>query len=259
MDATDKLLQLLNETNDPIKTFTRINVGFVDIGTVEVDGPITKVTVVATPGRGYSGSVDVQYRRINLTEAADGKTVRSLDQMTPQIVVDLINNSLGLFLTLDDLVPFTTPTPESGTAVVINIEAQPESPGFMGIAQVSVEYGRSWLDQVVGRRSLNELTHPISVDYRKSARMLTWSRDFTCVRDAIKPDKNGDYTDWDTLQKACAAMGIPSWDKWKIVDQPTSSVPDANPAFDRVVIQSSTYSGQMVGKIYLHYNILEEV
>jgi hypothetical protein len=259
MDSTDKLLQLLNETNDPLKTFTRINVGLVDVQSVEIDGPITKVTVTAVPGRGYSGSVDVQYHRLDLSEVIAGKTVRSLNAMTPQIVIDLINSSLGLFLSVDDLLPFTTPTPEEGTAVVIDIEAAPDSPGFMGLTQITVEYGRSWLDQVVGRRSLNELTHPISVDYRKSARMLTWGRDFTCVRDAIKPDKNGDYTNWDVLQKACAAMGIPSWDKWKIADYPTTAIPDANPAFHRVVIQTATYSGTMVGKIYLHYNVLEEV
>ncbi|MNR38220.1 hypothetical protein D3C85_1563020 [compost metagenome] len=89
--------------------------------------------------------------------------------------------------------------------------------------------------------------------------MLTWSKDFTSVRDAIALSKTGYYADWDALQAACTYMGIPSWGQNRIVDKATSEVPDANPAFDRVVIQSSVLGNQIEGPIYLHYNVLEEI
>lgn len=259
MDSKDKILELLNRTNEPFKLITKKNVDMFNVVAVDIEGPTTRITLDSVPGRGFTGSVEVEYRRLDLGQIADGITVRSLNPMTPKIVVDLVNSALGLFLTVDDLGPFATPNPTEGEVTQVMIEALPEAPGFIGSATINIEYGRTWLDHVVANRSLPELRHPISLVGWRCARMMTWNKDFTSLRDAIKPTVRGYYTDWPRLQQACIAMGLPTWSQDRIVDLAVKDVPSANQAFDRVVIQSTMWNGSMLGQIYLHYNVLEEV
>lgn len=257
MDSSQKLLELINETNDVLKPLTMVNVKFT--GIVPSAGEDTVLTVTGVAGRGYSGSVDLTYRRISLEEMVGGVTVRSPDALTPEGFLELLNNAYSLFITTIDVGAIEIPTLGEGESGQITLTADPESLGYFGEATITLEFGKSWLDQVIGRRNLNELTHPIRISYLQSARMMTWSKDFTCVRDAIKPNKTREYTDWPTLQKACASMGIPSWAPRYIADYSTAAIPDANPAFDRVVIQSDVGDARMRGRIYLHYNVLEEI
>lgn len=260
MAAKEVLLGLMNDLNQPKRLFSDVNVELGDAVPELTENGDTKLLVTAVPGRGYNGSVEVFYRRIPLADAIGDKSVRSLNELTPQVVIDLVNSAAGSFVSLDDLVPFATPTPEEGTATTIVLTAKPESLGFTGTIEITVEYGRSWLDTVVGVRVLGIMQHPIALIGKQSARMLSWGKDFTCLRDALKPDKTGQITDWDRLQTACAAMGIPSWYKgYTIYDRAVADVPDANPRFDRVFIQSYTYSNFMEGQLYFHYNVLEEV
>jgi hypothetical protein len=258
MDSKEKLLDLINDLNQPRKELNNINVKFTGIVPANETGE-TILTVAGVPGRGYSGSVDLTYNRLNLTEILDGKTVRSPDPLTPDSFLELVNNAYNLFLTALDVGEITIPELGEGEFAQLTLEANEDSLGFIGGATLRLEFGRSWLDQVIGNKTLNELKHPIKVEYKKSSRMVTWNKDFTCVRDAIAPTKKNEYTDWAALQAACAAYGIPAWSPNRIVDQPTSAVPDANPAFDRVVIQSSVLSASLDGPIYLHYNVLEEI
>ncbi len=258
MDSKEKLLDLINESNLPPKVLNHINVRFTGVVPADESGA-TILTVAGVPGRGYSGQVDLTYNRLNLTEILDGKTVRSPDQLNPSSFLELINSAYNLFLTAIDVGEITIPVLGEGEYAQLTLEANEDSLGFVGVANIRLEFGKSWLDQVVGNRNLNELRHPITVSYKMSSRMLTWSKDFTSVRDAIVVSKAGYYTDWTALQAACTYMGIPGWDQNRITDHATSDIPDANPEFDRVVIQNSVQSAYIDGPIYLHYNVLEEI
>lgn len=258
MDSKEKLLDLINDLNQPQRELNDINVKFTGIVPADESGA-TVLTVAGVPGRGYSGQVDLTYNRLNLTEILDGKTVRSPDTLNPDSFLELVNSAYNLFLTAIDVGEITIPELGEGEYAQLTLEANEDSLGFVGTATVRLEFGKSWLDQVVGNRNLKELTHPIKVDYRMSARMMTWDKDFTCMRDAIALTKTREYTDWPSLQAAATYMGIPGWSPHYLVDKATSEVPDANPAFDRVVIQAVHNEVNMLGPIYLHYNVLEEI
>lgn len=259
MDSGDKIRELINLANDPPKLFTarnlRLDVPVPDAG----DGWNTKMEVEGIPGRGYYGTEEIFYKRIPLDLVNRTTPLRSIAPLTPQLVLDLFNGATGLFVTLEDVEPFTPPQLEDGDSGQVDIVAVPLSMGFTGTATILLEYGKAWLDTVVAVRILPVLKHPIVVLHRMSTRMLTWGMDFTSLRDAIRPDSKGDYSNWDALQAACVELNIPTWTQNKITDQPTSAVPDSNQLFDRVVIQASVSSEGMDGKVYLHYNNLEEV
>lgn len=262
MDSQGKLLDLINETNDPVKPLTQMNVKF--MGVTAGSGDQATLLLEGVAGRGYSGQAELTYKRLDLSEILAGAKVRAPDELTPDSFLALLNNAYNLFLTTLDLELIEIPPLGEGEVAQIQLTTLPNSYGFHGDVAITLEFGKSWLDQVVARKSLNTLTHPIKVEYAYSARMLTWNRDFTCLRDAIKPNAKGEYSDWDTLQKACTAMGIPTWvQRAGLVDQPTSAVPDANPKFQRVVIQSNVPlpggAPRIMGPMYFHYNVLEEI
>lgn len=257
--STSKIIDELNVLNVPPKTFTEMNVSLQDIEVIDTETANTKLTVMSVPGRGYYNNVDIYYKRLVLGDIIQDADVRSLDEFTPESVVKLLNGAFGLFLTVDDFEEFTTPTVADGESVELTLTARATSRGFIGGAVINLTHSKAFLDSVVGIKILPVRKHPDVVNSKMSARMVTWDVDFTSVRDAIKPTNPGEsYTDWAALQTACSYLGIPGWNKGAIADYPTSAVPDSNPAFDRVVVQTSFYSDQMIGPMYLHYNILEE-
>lgn len=261
MDSSDKIRQLAEEANNPPKPFTAVNVltGAVSIAVGQDYN--TRLVLNGKPGKGYYGPAEVFYDRIDLATMDNSLVIRTTKvPLTPEMMVTLLNGVFNLWTTVEDFGDIPIPLVEKeGDTDAVLLTANPESIGFIGENFFTFEYGRSELSAVVTNRNLTVLKHPIPVGNMLSARMLTWSRDFTSLRDAIKVTKEGKYTDWDAVQVACATYGIPAWVEGPIVDKPTSDVPDSNPLFDRVVIQSNVGSPRMSGSVYLHYNILEEV
>lgn len=259
MDSADKLRQLLNADQLPPKEFTErnltIHVPSSDDGGTEWN---TKVELQGIPGKGYYGTDEVFYKRIPLDQIDHNTPLRTDKVLTPELIVDLTNKTLGLWLTVDDIEAFTPPVIGDGETGSVTLTAVPGSIGFIGSIEMTIEYGRAWLDIAISTKNLTVLTHPIKVDYRKSARMLTWSKDFTSLRDSIAVVK-GRYADFAKLAAACSTMQIPAWSEGFIADYATSAIPDANPLFDRVVIQRNAQSAMMVGDLYFHYNVLEEI
>lgn len=259
MDSSDKIRQLAEEANNPPKPFTDVTVLIGDVATVEGQEWNTRLVLNGKPGKGYYGPAEVFYDRVNLGTMDVSKVIRTTKPLTPELIVSLINSAYGLWLTADDIDEPIPPVLTEGGSDLVTISSKTTSIGFIGENYFSFEYGRSELSDVVSNRSLTVLKHPIAVTDKLSARMLTWSKDFTSLRDAIKVNKEGTYTDWDAVQVACSVYGIPAWTKGPIVDKATSEVPDSNQLFDRVVIQTGVSSTGMAGSVYLHYNILEEV
>lgn len=260
MDSQTKILDELNELNDPAKPLTKTNVSISGLTDHQGYDGWTEGTVTAVPGRGYSGSISILYRRIDLAQRVDGTSIKTPEALTPEQLLMMINNLHGLDLTTADVDVLIGAAPTEGVPSGAYIEAVEGSYGYISSAQIVTLYGKWTLKQVIGRRRLDKLDHPIAKPLRgRSARMLTWDKDFTSIRDALKPTAFSRYTDWATVQNACAVYGIPMWTESTIVDRAVADVPDANPAFDRVVIQAIVESTELFGSLYFHYNVLEEI
>lgn len=258
MKSFDKLLELLNLANVPPKEFTGKNLRLGSPTVSEGASTNTKVMVEGIPGFGYYNEKEISYTRIPLTEYLTNTTVRSIVPLTKEAFMIQLNAVYDLELSLEDLEEFVIPEITLNDSVAIDLTAAASSIGFQGFAQVTYTYGRPLIESVIIVRDLTVLKFVIPNSSYLSALHMTWGKDFTSVRDAIKV-KNSTYTDWDALQVACQFLNIPVWGKGNIIDIPTSADPLANTAFDRVVIQRSVVSAGMLGDLYFHYNLFDEV
>lgn len=261
-NSITRLLSEANEKNSPKRPLTLINVAPQTPVPLEGDEKHnTQVTIQGVPGRTYIGEQTLLYKRISITDALADLQLRNIVPFTTQMVVDMVNTQLGLFITLDDLEPFTPPELALNETKTLVLTSKADSFGFIGEVEISLMYGRTLLQSVIGIRLLKLFAHPNDPTLGKqSGRMATYGIDFTSLRDSLLPNPlTRSYTDWDTFQSACIYLKIPSWNQGTIVDQPTSAVPDSNQAFDRVVIQTSVNSAYILGPLYFHYNLLDEV
>jgi hypothetical protein len=261
-NSITRLLNEANEKNSPKRPLTLINI------TPQVPQVLegnekhnTQVTIEGVLGRVYTGSQTLLYKRISLTDALAGLQLRNIVPFTTQMVIDMVNTQLGLFITIDDLEPFTPPTLALNETASLTLIPKAESFGFVGQVQIQLMYGRTLLESVIGIRLLKLFNHPNDPAFNKqSGRMATWGIDFTSLRDSLKINPlTLSYTDWATFQSACIYLQIPSWAKGQLIDSATADVPDSNPAFDRVTIQPVVNSAYIFGPLYFHYNLLDEV
>ena len=257
MSSADKLLELINEANLPPKVLTNINVTF---GTVAIDtgadGRNTNLVITGVPVNGYRGDVTIRYTRLDLSDIV-ADTLRTNQTLSKAVVVGLVNQAYGMFLAEDDLEDFTIPPLDSSNiTATISLTADVASVGFVGTVDLVLDYGNAFLDGVIYVRKLPTLVHPIPVTTLQSTRMLTWNLDFTSIADALAVTAAKGYTDWSTVQAAAGSFGLPSWPQGLITDNATSAIADANPAFDRVVIQTGILTNELQGDIYLHYNVI---
>lgn len=261
-NSIQRLLKEANEKNVPKRPLTLINISPQIPVVVEDNEKFNSaVTIEGVPGRVYVGQQTLLYKRISLPEALNDLTLRNIVPFTPEMVIEMVNRQLNLFITMEDLEPFTPPVLELNETATLTLTSRPESFGFVGTVEIELMYGRTLLESIVTFRLLPLFEHPINPAFvKKSGRMLTWGLDFTSLRDAIKVDsKTQTFTDWDTLQSACLYLGIPSWTQGIAQDFATSDVEDSNQAFDRVVIQQGVNAMEIIGPMYFHYNLLDEV
>lgn len=260
MKGFETLLGLLNKANVPPKEFTGKNIRMgVPVDDAASAGG-TKIMVEGIPGFGYYNEVEVEYRRVPLTEyLGEDAVVRSIVPLTKDALMVQLNAVYDLELSLEDLEDFEIPSVGLNESATITLTAKNASIGFKGIQGVTYTYGRPLLTQAITSRDLAVLKFVIPDSAYKSALHITWGKDFTSVRDAIKLKSDSMVSDWDALQTACQFLNIPAWTQGRCIDIPTSGDPFANPAFDRVVIQRNVSSGGMVGDLYFHYNLFDEV
>lgn len=261
-NSITRLLKEANEKNVPKRPLSLINI--TPQAPVVLEGNEkfnSALTIEAVPGRVYVGQQTLLYKRISLTEALADLQLRDIVPFTPEMVIEMVNRQLGLFITAEDLEPFTPPPLALNETATLTLVSKPQSFGFIGSVDIELMYGRTLLESVIGIRLLDLFKHPDSPTLgKKSGRMLTWGIDFTSLRDAIKVDPaTASYTDWAALQSACLYMGLPSWFQGSIVDYPTSAIDDCNKDFDRVVVQAAVASSSILGPLYFHYNLLDEV
>ena len=261
-NSITRLLGEANEKNSPKRPLTLINVSpQAPVPLAGNEKHNTQVTIEGVPGRVYTGSQTLLYKRISIAEALDGMQLRNTIPFTTQMVLDMVNTQMGLFITEADLEPFTPPPLALNETKTLTLVSKPDSFGFLGEVEISLMYGRTLLESVIGIRILKLFSHPVDVALGKQCgRMVTWGIDFTSLRDSLLPNPlTRSYSDWATFQSACIYLQIPAWTKGYIADYATADVPDSNQAFDRVVIQAAVNSAYILGPLYFHYNLLDEV
>lgn len=261
-NSIERLLKEANEKNAPKRPLSLINVAPQAPVAIEGDAKHnTAITIKAVPGRVYVGQQTLLYKRITLTEALGGLQLRNIVPFTAEMVIDMVNRQFGLFITPNDLEPFTPPELALNETKLLTLVSKVDSVGFVGSVDIELKYGRTLLETVVGIRLVPLFKHPDSPHFGKqSGRMVTWDIDFTSLRDSLKIDpKTGTYTDWATFQSACLYLRIPAWAQGPLTDHSTADIDDCNKDFDRVAIQAGVSSANIIGPMYFHYNLLDEV
>lgn len=219
----------------------------------------TRVLLRAVPGRSYINTQELFYKRLDISDILTQASVMSDQPLTPQLLLDLVNSQYALFLTLDELEVFTTPTVAFGDSVTITLQSKSDSFGFIGSADVEFTNGKTPLSGVIGVRVLPTFKHPDDPALnRYSGRMLLWDMDFTSLRPAfVNSGTSQTAADWPTWSAALSMMGVPAFNNGSLTDHPTSSISDANQKFDRVSIQQLVVSNGVIGPLYFHYNVLD--
>lgn len=224
----------------------------------------TSVTLTGILNKGYKGSVDVYYKRNDLTSLFQGidPTVRSRE-FSLQSVLDTINTRYGLFLETTDLVDGgpTIPTfsdVDLETVTDLEFRVRDDSYGWTGTVTIPVLYGNPVIDGVVLVQLLPILKHPDHLEElkeRMSGTVSTWGFDFTAYKDDLQVDpETGEWLNFARVQEIGRLAGLSYWYNGLVVDLPTSAVPGANPHYERVMVQEAT-QGNVLGPIYFHYDI----
>ena len=205
-NSIQRLLKEANEKNVPKRPLTLINISPQVPNVIEGNERFnSSVTIEGVPGRVYVGQQTLLYKRISLPEALNDLQLRNIVPFTPEMVIEMVNRQLNLFITADDLEPFTPPELELNETASLTLVSRADSFGFVGSVEIELMYGRTLLESIITFRLLDLFKHPTDPAFGKqSGRMVTWGFDFTSLRDAIKVDsKTQSYSDWQALQSAC--------------------------------------------------------
>ncbi len=260
--SKERMYVVLNDTFVPPKEFNDKRLRFSTPTVVDKYDRNTMVTIYGIPGKGYYGEVDVYYNRVDVSELLYRFKFKTNIAFNKKNIVESFTNYVQEDFTLDDFSDFETVSLANGDVLDTSIDINPDSLQWIGTLALTLENGLPELETAVGRKSVGLFEHP-NPEYRKRyGRMLGWNVDFTGALDIIGPFKGPDdgirrrsnYTDWAAVRRLTATLGWPAWIEGNIVDLPTSQVPEANPKFERVIVQSSGTSGSMRAPIYFHYN-----
>lgn len=268
-DTRLKILKLVNEKNDLYRDVSLENVKMghprpvTDETVTNLDFRNTVVQLAGVLNRGYRGVTDVFYKRHNLTtlfEGEDKPHFRDRD-MSVEHILDRVNTRYGLFLKVDDFdgLDFGEFTDDDlETSRDIELQVKDTSYGWVGTVTIELRYGNPLIDSVVIVQLLPILEHPDDLGElgdRRSGTVSTWAFDFTAWKDDLNINpQNGQWLNFARVQEIGQIAGLTYWYNSRVVDLPTTMVSDANPMFERVMIQYTTQGGVM-GPIYFHYDL----
>lgn len=264
MDGRQTVLQMINEQNTLRRPLTLDNVSLsLPVGKIEGTVRNTGVQVAGIHGKGYKGQIEVLYNRHDLPklfeDAGLTPNLRSNSEITPAWIIEQLNAKYGFYLEATDLMAINVPIFESlETTKSIEIVVKESVWDWVGTITLEMTYGNPLLETVVIVQLLPVLTHPVDMQLllnRKSGYISAYYFDFTGYLDSLKIDpKYGRWANFDQVMAVGLKAGLPAWTNGAVVDLPTSAVPDANQAFERVMIQTYANGGVM-GPIYFHYDL----
>lgn len=264
MDGRQTVLQLINEQNTLHRDLTLENVSLsLPVGKLAGDVRNTGVQVAGIHGMGYKGQIEVFYNRHDLPkmfeEAGLTPNLRTNGEITPAWIIAQLNAKYGFYLEATDLNVINVPIFENlEDTKQIEIVVKEASWNWTGTITLEMTYGNPLLETVVIVQLLPVLTHPVDMQLlgaRKSGFLSAFNFDFTGYKDKLVRDtRTGRWANFDQVMEVGLKAGMPAWSNNSVADLPTSAVPTANQAFERVMIQTYA-SGGVMGPIYFHYDL----
>lgn len=222
----------------------------------------TAIGVTGIPNRGYWNTTEVFNTRGDMATLFKNVQPTLRDQnFTAQKVLDGLNLRYGLSLTLEDMEDFTLPdftnaALEDSADVVLSVKEQNWK--WVGSVTVKLIHGNPSLGGEILIQLMPVLSHPddpSTLEDRNSAKLCTYEFDFTPWKDDLQIDSaTGLWKDFSKVLSVGERAGLSSWQNGYVVDKPTSEVPEANPRFERVMVQQYA-RGNVQGPIYFHYDL----
>lgn len=224
--------------------------------------PNTRVLVRAKQRRGYVGAQSFDYTQLDIATYFKNMAPRvSLPNITKlSAAVQHLNGKYGLNLKASDV--------EEVTLVPYKkfiLRMSPSCLQWRGTVEMVYKPGPMDLNQLVVNKRLDTLNHPVPVDGRRCAKMLSWGIDYTDNRPLIQSITTGGLSGGANQQTGrtqalidmMVSHGFPSWDyqgaKWAVYA--TTAVADCNKQYDMVAVISNVDDDGIAGDIYLHYNV----
>ena len=106
----------------------------------------TNVVLTAVSNAGYTGEVTVNYNRLHLDDLASslpGGVIELLSEFpfTEDRIVELVSKRFHIPLAITDLTSISVPAMDIGDIDTVDLDAAPDSIGWMGTMSVNVLYG----------------------------------------------------------------------------------------------------------------------
>ena len=224
--------------------------------------PNARVLLRAKQRRGYLGEQSFDYEQLDIDVYFKNIAVRvSLPGITKlSQAITHLNGKYGLNLRPGDVEDVTLAPNKKFT-----LRMSPSCLQFRGTVEATYKPGPLDLNQLVVNKKLDVLQHPVEVDGRRCAKMLSWGIDFTDDRGLLQSITAGGLSGGvnqqtgrsDELVNLMVSRGFPRWSylgaKWMVVA--TTGVADCNKQYDMVAIVSNVDDPGISGDIYLHYNV----
>lgn len=269
MLSRNRLFTAMNEQFLPPKLFedVRIAFGTPEALTEEPYRGLTRIQVSGKSGKGYYGSVSLDYRRldvVSLTDISEGMI--ELRKYNGWTVSDFTRQLNGLFnaglsdaeIVVNDGQPIITPEPGQSLDTTIRVTA--DSVAWYGEVPVRITNAKAYFTAMLPEKELDAIQFPHGKRDYPAAWVSMYYMDFTAYRDAIAIDSvTRQFKKPELVLDLMKRLGFPSFEVSDGVDRATMDVPESNQTFDRVVVLQGTGNQQFYGPMYFHYNLFDEV
>lgn len=237
-------------------------------GITDPNPTLVEVKVIGMPNSSYEGAVPVRYKRIDLTSAfgdivprVEGTSTGSLHDLLP-----FLSKELGMELYPEDIEETDFSYLQEDEETNLQIKARLTSLSYTGRGLITFTRRRHQLSVVIEITALDRLLHPGHTGgVKESVNVLTYAYDFTERYQQIRRHQYYNLPASITQQRL-AMSELFGWNNWPygqsspLVDYATDQIPDANPDYDRVLIQhlspTDTAALPYEGTAYFHYNVV---
>jgi hypothetical protein len=223
--------------------------------------------VIALPGSPYEGAAPIGYQRMDLSAAFGSivPVIRSISSGTLHSMLPEIGRKLGMFLDPIDFDDVDYSGLGELQEAFVRIRASATSLSYTGSFIIKFTRIRPALLTATPTGDLDRTRFPGSTGgNKKQVDTFTWARDWTEFYSAVQKHSvlnvAGNPAALVTLMNSLGFSTWPTGINFPTYDYPTSAVPQANPTYDRVIVQSvvnPTIVNDLAyeGTAYFHYNL----
>lgn len=262
--------QLIKEANSEMD-FTEDQVRITSIATNTVSDPLrnTQGTLMAIPGMGREGDVDLTWNRPDIGEIFSNISVyvSPTNKLKKSDCLAEINTNFGFQLIVDDIYDEIINLSTLPTTIAIKI--RPTCPAFTGQLPVTLGDPKKALDTVIRSTDLSGLNYPTNQSVKIQGPLYLYAYDYSYDATNMQSFGYGDPIEGDLL----STLNRKSPDQWVNTTTAgawnmsgatvwyngvTTSAPDyVNTNYDRCVIihLDDTMCTNVAGHLILHYNM----